>query len=353
MSVHLGVVLLAALGQAPDAPTASTLSPQEDASTPAPPPAAPAAPAVAVGPAPAPTGKEEEYGLFPLWNAKLRAKGIELPKPFGVSLNYYYQEMGVALSNLKLGFNDNPPQDVGLIEFGTSVARAHSLSIRPNFMVLPFFSVYGVAAVGTSQTTVNITGPVAFQTTAKSTAFVLSLGGTLQGGYKGFFGVADFNFSVADVDRLADLMGANLLSLRAGYTIKLGKRFSMALWAGASGVMVGVGTRGSVKLAEVLPAPTQEQVDAVNAKCAEYRPNDPRKEPCTNLAAGFQGWADGTQPPTASVSYSLDKNPTQPWNMLVGAQFAYGRDWMFRAEGGFLSSRLTFMASLEYRFDVL
>ena len=37
-------------------------------------------------------------------------------------------------------------------------------------------------------------------------------------GYKGFFGVADFNGSVADVDRISDLMGSNLLSFRGATT---------------------------------------------------------------------------------------------------------------------------------------
>ena len=34
--------------------------------------------------------------------------------------------------------------------------------------------------------------------------------------------------------------------------------------------MIGLETKGSVKLAEVIPPPDQATIDQINARCAEY-----------------------------------------------------------------------------------
>src|SRR4029434_3121704 len=103
---------------------------------------------------------------------------------------------------------------------------------------------------------VTITSPPTFTTKAASGAFVVSLGVTAQFGYKGFFGVADFNGSVADVDRISDLMGSNLLSFRVGYNYRFGRPGqSFSFWLGTSGQVIGLEANGSVKLAGVIPAP--------------------------------------------------------------------------------------------------
>ena len=55
--------------------------------------------------------------------------------------------------------------------------------------------------------------------------------------------------------------------------------------------------------------------------------------------------------PTTTVEYSLDKKPKDVWNMIAGAQFALDRNWMFRVEAGFLTSRTSLMLATEYRWD--
>ncbi|MGC4000502.1 MAG: hypothetical protein QM767_24860 [Anaeromyxobacter sp.] len=165
--------------------------------------------------------------------------------------------------------------------------------------------------------------------------------------------VADFNGAVADVDRMADSMGSNLLSFRLGFNKKLGgprPGHGMAFWAGTAGQVLDVETKGSVKLADVLPTPSQDQVDAVQLRCDAMSALNPGKARCNEFADKMQGWVDGTDP-DATVHYSLDKKPKDVWNALVGAQYAYDRNWMLRAEYGFLTSRTSFLLALEYRFD--
>lgn len=317
-------------------------------------PAPPAAPASSAA-APPPASTEEKVvaraPIFPLWADKARAAGFELPPAWGMMVNYYYQRSTIEISGLKLGVNGGPLRDFGFIKFGDSVAKAQAVGLRPNLMVLPFLSVYALFNTGSSSTTVNLTDPVAFSTTADSNAQVVALGATFQMGYRGFFGVADFNASVADVDRIADLMGANLLSFRLGYNQKLGPPGRhVAFWAGAAGQVIEVNTRGTVKLADVIPPPSQEQAAAFQQRCDSLSALNPAKGPCNDLAAALTGWANGT-PPTTTVSYALDKKPKDVWNMIAGAQFAYDRSWMFRVEAGFLGTRTSLLLATEYRWD--
>jgi len=296
--------------------------------------------------------EETQAPLFPLWGDKVRKAGFELPPALGVMVNYYYQKSSILISDLKLGVNGGPLHDASFIQFGDSTAHANALAIRPSFMLFPFLSFYTVISSGSSTTEVNITSPTIFTTKAESGAFVVSLGVTGQFGYKGFFGVVDFNASVADVDRISDLMGSNLLSFRAGYNYRFGRPGqSFSFWLGTSGQVIGLETNGSVKLADVIPPPSQSTIDQINARCAEFRPNDPRGQACQDFANKLQDWRNGTDP-AASVQYSLNKKPKDVWNMLAGTQFALNRNWYFRVEVGFLGSRTSVLVGTEYKFDI-
>jgi hypothetical protein len=339
-------VLLAAASPAgaepPPAPdlTASPLPAPSSAAPTAPPPAGP------------PAGKPStEPPLFPLWGEKARAAGFELPAAWGLMVNYYYQRSSIEIANLKLGVNGGQMYDANFIQFGDSVAKASSVGLRPNLMIFPFLTAYAVISVGSSATTVQVTEPIAFSSSVDSTAKVVALGATFQMGYRGFFGVADFNGAVADVDRIADLMGTNLLSFRLGYNYKFGPPGrGIAVGAGTAGQVIDVATKGSVKLSDVLPPPTQAQADAFQARCDGLSILNPAKQGCNDLATTLNGWANGT-PPTTTVEYSLDKKPKDVWNMIAGAQFALDRNWMLRAEAGFLTSRTSLLLAVEYRWD--
>jgi hypothetical protein len=296
---------------------------------------------------------KDKAPIFPLWNQQIKEAGFTLPPAAGLMVNYYYQKSSIIISDLQIGVNEGPLHDASFIKFDDAIAHAQALAIRPSFMLLPFLSLYTVISSGSSETEVNISEPVAFSTTAASGAFVVSLGATGQFGYKGFFVVADFNGSLADVDRIADLMGSNLLSFRGGYNYKLKRpEQSISVWVGTAGQVIGLETKGQVKLADVLPPPNQGDIDELNATCEEYRKVDPRREACQEFAGQVQDWADGTDPPTASVEYALNKEPKDIWNMVAGAQFALNRNWYFRSEVGFLGSRTSFLGGLEYKFDI-
>jgi hypothetical protein len=302
-------------------------------------------------PAPAaPAAAKTRHGFFPIWGDKVRAKGFDLPEPFGFMVNYYNQKSDIEITNLKLGFNGGPMYDAsGLISIPEAKTEASALAIRPNVMILPFFSVYAVYAVGDTATNVNVqvADALSFDTLAESGAQVTTIGGTLQGGYKGFFGVADFNASVSDVDRLADAVGANMLSFRVGYNHKLNPNGrGVAIWAGTAGQVLEVETKGSVRLGDVIPPPSQAAIDDARARCATL--GLAQQAACNAIVDRIEGYD-----PNTTVEYSLNKKPAGVWNMVLGAQFALDRNWQFRFETSFLNGRTTYLAATEYRFDIL
>jgi hypothetical protein len=350
-------ILLAAILGAPLAarpqpePGSGEAKPAPDLSAPAPtlppPHVVPLEPAVVAAPAAA----AKKHGIFPIWGDKVRAKGFDLPEPIGFMVNYYNQQSDIEVTNLKLRFNGGEVIDAdAFIAVPDARTEASALAIRPNVMIFPFLSVYSVFSVGATETNVhvNVLDELQFDTVAKSGAQVVSLGVTFQMGYKGFFGVADFNGSVSDVERLADAVGANMLSFRVGYNHKLNAEGrGVALWAGTMGQVLDVETKGSVRLGEVIPPPSQATIDEMQARCDA-------------LGSGVDGLACDrfvdrlrNYDPNSTVEYSLDKKPAGVWNMILGAQYALDRNWHFRVETTFLNQRTTFLAATEYRFDYL
>ena len=293
-----------------------------------------------------------DHGFFPLLGDKARERGYDLGDPYGVMPYYYYQSSKIRISDLKLGVNNGPLFDASFIPLGIADASANAFGLRPNLMVLPFLTVYMVYTTGKTETKVPIGDPVSFVSNASSVANVLGLGATLQYGYKGFFGVADFNGTVADVKRLGDLVGGNMLSFRVGYARNLGPNGQrLAAWIGTAGQVISTETSGSVDLADVVGPPSQSTADNIQARCDALRPNDPRKDPCNNFSMKIQDWANGNAPDT-SIQYSLLKNPVDIWNMLAGVQYSLNHTWHFRAEASFIGGRTSLLVATEYRFDV-
>jgi hypothetical protein len=294
--------------------------------------------------APSPAAAKRKHGIFPLWGDAVRAKGFDLPNPYSVMFNYYYQSSDLTINNLRLQFNDRVWRNYdALIQIPKAKATGSALSVRPAIMVFPFLSFYGVFSTGATQTDVSVASPVipqlAFDTVAKSGVSVLALGATFQMGYRGVFVVADFNGAVSDVDRLADLVGANILSFRLGYSKKLDENGrKLAGWVGAAGQVIDVNTEGTVRIGEVLPP--------IDLNCAGRFPIvDSLRQRCDALQTALND-------PNATVSYKLDKKPKDVWNMLAGAQYAIDRNWAFRVEGSFLGSRYSVFGGVAYEFDI-
>ncbi|WP_284203909.1 hypothetical protein [Psychromonas marina] len=80
--------------------------------------------------------------LFPLMGDMIRRKGIDIPKPYGISVSYRKQEMEFAFTDfnvLGIDFNDlfDPSKSIGTVS-------AESLVLRGDVYILPFWNIYGL-----------------------------------------------------------------------------------------------------------------------------------------------------------------------------------------------------------------
>ena len=59
----------------------------------------------------------------------------------------------------------------------------------------------------------------------------------------------------------------------------------------------------------------------------------------------------GSDAGSTTINYYLDKAPSTPWNMLLGANLDLNRRWSVRSEVGFIG-RVSALLSLVYRLDL-
>jgi hypothetical protein len=164
---------------------------------------------------------------------------------------------------------------------------------------------------------------------------------------------------------------------------RLGKNFKLkdprrtiAIWVGGFRVNISSGTNGSLALSEVLPVDqlgskvdqgiqkvgdAQQQVNAWWASLTPAQQQNPVNKAKYNTAnralarAGeILSSADNAinTITTSTVQYSMDKRPKDPWNFIVGSQFQLNKNWMLRAEYGFLGSRTQYLVGLQFRFGL-
>ena len=120
---------------------------------------------------------------------------------------------------------------------------------------------------------------------------------------------------------------------------------SVAAWVGAMKVDMDNGTQGTVRLADVFPEVPPELGDRFEAWYDGLTP--PQQEVVDRIRDGLDGTAGDTE-----IHYRLDKAPTEPWTMAVGAQIEFSRQWQFRTEFNFLGDRTSILTNIVYRIDL-
>ena len=288
--------------------------------------------------------KEYPY-IFPILGKELAKRGVDLPLPWGIGINYLYMKQGINIDRIGLSANDNPTQDVDFIKFKQVTSQVHSISIRPDLWVLPFLNVYGIFGVGSANTTVDISEPATFTSSVDQNGDTLGFGFTGAFAVQGFFVIADLNFSRTKMDKLLDPVPGRVFSGRVGKNFDLGDSgMTLAFWGGFMRQSISADTNGKIKLNEVL---TDEQIDQIEGAGDGICDDSGRPQACHALLDQIRE----RDPLDTTINYSLDKSLAQPTNILVGAQLALSKAWFVRTELGFLTRR-SVLASINYRFGI-
>lgn len=334
--------------------------------------------------------KHAEYPYaLPIWGAKATKRGYTLPYSAGVSTQYFGQRSDLVIDNLMVGFNNGPMYDLdGLVKFDKVQARSDGLSLRPDIWLFPFLNVYAILGRSAASTEVGYGLWVPDSSGAERNIFSAStkvdfsantfgIGFTPTLGVRGGWMALDMNVTWTDVPQLDEPAMAFVFDPRIGKAFRLRRPDeNINFWVGGFRLKINTGTTGSIPLGDALPinewqtkvdggmqevARISAEVEAWwNSLTAAQQANpvniakyDAAKDALAT-AGGFLNRADTaiSNFGTSSVQYSLDKRPEDMWNFIVGSQYQINRNWMFRAEFGFLASRTHVIAGAQYRFGL-
>ena len=232
----------------------------------------------------------DERRTLPFLGEEARKRGIELPRPFGIGIVYYYLDRPIAISDVRVGRNGAAPASVSeFVDFGSS-SSVHNANVKFDVWLLPFLNVYAIAGHiwNESTTQIDVTlppilpggSPRNFQL-AVPTEMEGSVGGlgiTLAGGYGPFFFAADVNGARADLG-FDNRFKAVVTSIRGGWHGTAGSR-PIRVWMNATYWDTFTEATGTVP--------------------------DP----------------DG-----GTLSFEVDQGPAEPWTYGVGASYS-ARPWL-------------------------
>lgn len=283
---------------------------------------------------------------FPFLGRKAVERGFDMPFSTGANVIGLWMKQGLAFNNLALSTGDNPTQEVGFIKFGENEIEATTVNARLDLWVLPFLNVYGLAGTATSQTDVHVIEPVDFVSHVENTGTYAGLGITSAIGIKRNWLSVDVNWAWSQVERLDAPVRGRVLGLRYGRTFKVQGHNRMSFWAGTMNQKLVAETRGSIAVAEALPP-------AVRDSLVDYQ----TEQWYQDLGPAGKAVADTLMDEiinrydTGTINYSLNKELTTKWNLLVGTNYEIGKRWAFRAEAGMIG-RWSVMLNAAYRFPL-
>jgi hypothetical protein len=291
-------------------------------------------------------GAYDYEDIFPLFGKQLAARGIRFPRPWGIGLTYAYIQQPIDISRIALGVNDGAMVDVSdVIKFQSVDSQVHALNLRVDLWVLPFLNVYVLGNYApNAKSDITLSEPFALEAGAEQWLVGEGFGMTGAFGMFGAWFTLDANWTWNHAELIDDAIRTTLITPRVGMNVARWKDYGIDVWLGTMAQIIGVDTKGAIKLSDALGGQGDAFRDRLNTWYEGLPP--PQQRLVENVAERLQG--AGTGDPT--IRYELDKQVAQRWNMVVGAQFAIGDRWFIRGEASFIQ-RESFLLGFNYRFN--
>lgn len=292
-------------------------------------------------------GAQYEY-IFPMSGQAIIDAGYDLPLPFGINVDVFWQRQDVEVKELDLGFSAHALQDFDFMELERVTSNAYFLDTRVDLWVLPFVNVYYLLGFGKTENDVKVTAPFAFETSADFSGWTYGPGITFAFGVPPYWLHADWSWSWSDLENLEDPTFTNVFTTRLGRELTLGTRKAFRFWVGAMHQDISDETRGSLLLSDVI---TEElMMEFANYWQTEWYNNlTPRDQLTVDQLIQVIATSDLTN---TSLHYAVVQELATPWNMLIGAQFTLNKQWQIQGEFGFLGSRKSAVVNLNYRLPI-
>jgi len=297
--------------------------------------------------------------VLPIWGKKAIEKGFDLPEPIGISTNYMHLQQGLLLENLLVGFEgvNNSIDPVNLDDFVTFkelTTSGNIFMVKPDIWLFPFMSVYGILGVVDMNTRVVLEEPIDLTTDVRTTGYNYGFGTTVAAGIQEWWLAGNFNWTWTKLSNNEVPNYAMVTSLRAGKAHDVGQKAKLTYWFGTMHQKWGRTISGTFYMSEILgdlpdatiPDEVRESEPYQNLTPAQKAVVDPMLDAIEEAGQGVRDNYDNLK-----LTYSVDKAPDHPWNMIIGANLALTRHWYFQAEAGFIG-RFTMMAGVNYRFHL-
>ncbi|MEQ5043958.1 hypothetical protein AB7W11_13760 [Providencia manganoxydans] len=273
-----------------------------------------------------------ESRILPIWGDEARARGYDIPEPFGVSYGYMNLRQDIVVD--KIGFaSEKYPflADWVTVEAGHTREKNESHMLKLDTWVFPFMNVYGVYGKTKGTSTTKLKGVYFLGSEMDALTglpFDLDFEGktygggvTFAGGYNQFFSTLDFNYTRTNLDILDGDITAFVVTPRIGYEFVFEPLISgqgntkVQVWTGAMYQDITQRFKGDVNKLN-LPSELDELMGIL---------------------------------PDANIKFDVKQHLAHKWNNTVGARVELTRNFNVLTEIGF-NNRNSFYISGEFRF---
>ena len=274
--------------------------------------------------------------VLPIWGDEARARGYDLPEPFGVGYTYMNLRQDVVVD--KIGFNSSTKLGQRmlskvLIDVGHTRSSNESHMLKLDSWIFPFMNVYGIYGKTKGSSTAQLNS-VTFsgKNLVNNQPFILdyegkSYGGgfTLAGGYNQYFATFDLNYTKTNLDILDGNIKALVITPRVGYEFVFSPLIAgqgntkLQVWTGAMYQDITQRFKGDVSKL-TLP----EQLDQM-------------------MNNSF------SQKLMGNIKFDVEQHLAHKWNNIIGARLEVTRNFNVITEFGF-NNRNSFLVSGEFRF---
>ncbi|QZE13125.1 hypothetical protein K4L44_11045 [Halosquirtibacter laminarini] len=314
------------------------------------------------------------YSL-PIWGDKAYERGIDLPLPIGIGINYVYNEMYLDITEFGMSVNGldmSPWLNKETLGFQQTMASSNGINLRIDAWVLPFINVYGLFSQNSGSTAVSLKPDFSnlgaqvpgasglefplFSSTVDFEATALGLGATLVYGYKNYFISGDINHSWTNTELLTNQVGVLTSSIRVGHSWKMAKQRRFVFYVGAMyrDFTKAEGNSGSIKFNEALPGIDQAYDEWYNGlsrtqKAVLNGVYNSIEKAVYDKTGEEVNIGDGNLF-TSDIGYNIEKDLIQKTSIEFGGQFEINRHWALRGEFGIADELKFILFGMNYRF---
>jgi len=330
--------------------------------------------------------KKKDYPyVLPIWGQKVADRNIELQLPFGLNMNYVYNQMTLELTEFSMNFYDGENLDDIInpetLNFTETVATANGVNVRADAWILPFLNFYGLYSKNQGSTKVSFQpevveyglGPnenikeirtlekpidvpaVTFSTNS------FGVGATSVYGWDDYFISVDGNLTWTKSDLLAETVTFFVGSARIGRRVSFRNDMKLAVYIGAMyrDFVNKENNTGSLAVPELDEGMTNalDAFIAINDEQIDFWEGMPdvspgKDEKLAELYARDESLNEGKDRIASSdaVNYSIKKEIVNNWSTQIGFNFEISDHWMYRGELGYRDGQKFFMTGLQFRF---